>query len=206
MGIQKLRVNCAVTLIVLSIATPLQAYHDDHDESFDGCDSELDWQPTWRDCPRSFDAATPQQIRKQINSAGLACIKPKKVGGDRNGGTFLQCQIGSQPITILSWPKPEGMAKYSVNSFNSEFFIPHLTNVWNSARWRGCGGIQLATPRYMIWVPGMDSSFNNDSAVVVNLRRALGIPRWAKRNDNAVNSTWYTMSWNTPKNKRDSCH
>ena len=148
------------------------------DLSYEGCDIELDWQPTWRDCPRSFDAGTPQQIRNEINKAGLSCVKPKSVGSDRNGGKFLQCMIGSQPITILSWPSNSGFVQfYKSPAFVRDFLRPQAMK----SQWQGCAFAYLLTPRYIIWIPAQDSNLKPTGDLVSGLRRALGVPRFAKR-------------------------
>jgi hypothetical protein len=196
MGRTKLSVFGCVTALILLSASPIRAIHE-QDLSYDGCDLELDWQPTWRDCPRSFDAATPQQIRKQINAAGLACVKPKSVGGTSDGGKFLQCTIGDQPITILSWPKPDGLKRYIASSaFNTAWAKPHLEKL----KWAGCGAFELVTPRYMIWVPAVDANLKPNSEVIVNLRRALGLPKYGKYVENTPQHRWYTGTW-TPRVK-----
>ncbi len=185
---------CGVAILLITSAHPLKAAQD---TSYDGCDLELDWQPTWRDCPRSFDAATPQQIRRQINAAGLACVKPKSVGGTSDGGKFLQCTIGEQPITILSWPKPDGLKRYLTSGgFNAAWAKPHLEKI----KWAGCGGFELVTPRYMIWVPATDANLKPTSDVIVSLRRVLGIPRYAKNIENTAERLWFTRVW-TPRVK-----
>ena len=148
------------------------------DLSYEGCDIELDWQPTWRDCPRSFDAETPQQIRNKINEAGLSCVKPKSVGSDRNGGKFLQCMIGSQPITILSWPSNAGRVQfvYKSPSFVRDFLMPQGLK----SQWAGCSYIWMQTPRYIIWIPAQNPNLEPNGELVRSLRKALGIPQFAK--------------------------
>jgi hypothetical protein len=177
MGPTKSLITCCFAFVMLFSAAPLKAI--DQDLSYEGCDIELDWQPTWRDCPRSFDAGTPQQIRKKINEAGLSCVKPKSVGSDRNGGKFLQCMIGSQPITIFSWPSNTGLVQYVYKSpsFILNFARPQALK----SQWAGCAHITMQTPRYIIWIPAQDPNLKLNGELVRGLRKALGIPLFLKR-------------------------
>ena len=171
------------------------------DLSYEGCDIELDWQPTWRDCPRSFDAGTPQQIRNKINEAGLSCVKPKSVGSDRNGGKFLQCMIGSQPITILSWPSNAGFVQfYKSPAFVRDFLRPQAMK----SQWQGCAFAYLLTPRYIIWIPAQDSNLKPTGDLVSGLRKALGVPRFAKR-DKAGRSWGSNYGYGKYKGAEDAC-
>jgi len=171
------------------------------DLSYEGCDVELDWQPTWRDCTRSFDAGTPQQIRNKINEAGLSCVKPKSVGSDRNGGKFLQCMIGSQPITILSWPSNAGFVQfYKSPAFVRDFLRPQAMK----SQWQGCAFAYLLTPRYIIWIPAQDSNLKPTGDLVSGLRRALGVPRFAKR-DKAGRGWGSNYGYGKYKGAEDAC-
>ena len=171
------------------------------DLSYEGCDIELDWQPTWRDCPRSFDAGTPQQIRNKINEAGLSCVKPKSVGSDRNGGKFLQCMIGSQPITILSWPSNAGLVQfYKSPAFVIDFLRPQAMK----SQWQGCAFAYLLTPRYIIWIPAQDSNLKRNGDLVSGLRKALGVPRFAKR-DKAGRGWGSNYGYGKYKGAEDAC-
>ena len=171
------------------------------DLSYEGCDIELDWQPTWRDCPRSFDAGTPQQIRNKINEAGLSCVKPKSVGSDRNGGKFLQCMIGSQPITILSWPSNAGFVQfYKSPAFVRDFLRPQAMK----SQWQGCAFAYLLTPRYIIWIPAQDSNLKPTGDLVSGLRKALGVPLFAKR-DKAGRSWGSNYGYGKYKGAEDAC-
>lgn len=153
------------------------------DLSYDGCDPELDWQPTWRDCTRSFDAGTPQKIRKQINAAGLACVKPKSLGRGSYGSRFLECTIGGRPIAIMSFPKGGYWGKFRDQS-GTEYKIrrSYLTGF-------KCKAINLSTPRYYIYIPAVDSTLKLHEEFVVSIRRALGIPRFSKKG--ASDEEWF---------------
>jgi hypothetical protein len=179
MGLTKPLIACSLAFVMLFSAAPLKAI--DQDLSYEGCDVELDWQPTWRDCPRSFDAGSPQQIRMKLNEAGLTCVKPKSVGSDRNGGKFLQCMIGSQPITILSWPSNAGLVQFlnKSPSFARDFLRPQALK----SQWQGCAYVYLLTPRYIIWIPAQDPNLKPSGDLVGGLRKALGVPFFAKRDE-----------------------
>ena len=199
MGPTKSLISCCLAFVMLFSAAPLRAI--DQDLSYEGCDVELDWQPTWRDCPRSFDAGTPQQIRNKINEAGLSCVKPKSVGSDRYGGKFLQCMIGSQPITILSWPSNAGFVQfYKSPAFVRDFLRPQAMK----SQWQGCAYAYLLTPRYIIWIPAQDSNLKPTGDLVSGLRKALGVPRFAKR-DKAGRGWGSNYGYGKYKGAEDAC-
>jgi hypothetical protein len=186
MGQKRLIAACGVIVLFLSGGSPLQALGR---PSNNECDTELNVEETWGDCPRSFNANTPQKIRQKINASGLLCVKPKSVGRDKNGGSFLQCTIDNQTITILSWPTTAGPSQFLRGSFSRDYSNPQS----RKSKWTGCAWVLLRAPRYAIWIPAQDASLKADGEFVVALRQALGIPRYAKRNDGGQ-VLWYTQA------------